>query len=212
MSLGKRLASFGKACGEHKVIAGLLTAGLLSFIGYLFGSWANVVPPIATAIKTACLAIWHGVAYSVSVPVPVSLLVLFAAIAAWFALRAVAQNLATVDKVTTPDGPNIYSYREDMFQGVVWAWRYANVDMLIVDIVPHCPDDYTELILIPYHSIVFLKCETCGNTWPTQIPFNNYSAEGLRGVIKRQIRRKLDTGEWKDVVESYKPIDPAKPK
>jgi len=85
-------------------------------------------------------------------------------------------------------------YRADRFLGMVWRWRYRRGKP--THIWCYCPDDDTQLVYNysqREHQVVF-HCETCGRD------FGGFSGDHdyVRGMIYRQVARKVRTGEWHD--------------
>ena len=83
-------------------------------------------------------------------------------------------------------------YREDHFLGMRWRWDYKNSQPQNVRC--YCPEDDTQLT---YHysqtdNEVIFRCETCERIYGSFAGDVSY----VRGVIRRQIQRKLRTGEW----------------
>lgn len=94
-------------------------------------------------------------------------------------------------------------YRADRFLGMVWRWRYRRGKP--TGIWCYCPDDDTQLVYSYSqrdHQVVF-HCETCGRD------FGGFSGDHdyVRGMIYRQVARKLRTGEWEDNASSAAPAD-----
>ena len=84
------------------------------------------------------------------------------------------------------------AYRSDRFLGMTWRWRYRRGRP--VNIWCYCPDDDSELVY-SYSQLerqVTFECETCGRRFGQFSGDHNY----VRGLVRRQIQRKLRTGEW----------------
>lgn len=190
-------ASLRKIILENKiissVIASLIVAGSTSLCVYLSGGWGKALPPIWSWIKTG----WSCVAYSV--PVPLSLLVLFAGMAIWFIGRAILR------KIQEAIEPTYLDYRKDFFKGVVWCWRYdfrSHLD--VASIICLCPNDCTRLVeSFDKVGQIGLGCDTCHSFWSWQ-SLGYYTWNDLQPAIARQIERKLVSGEWQKVVEATK--------
>ncbi len=89
-------------------------------------------------------------------------------------------------------GPAWRRYREDHFLGMRWRWNYKGDKPQ--EIRCYCPEDDTQLT---YHysqtdNEVHFRCETCERIYGSFAGDVSY----VRGVISRQIQRKLRTGEW----------------
>lgn len=83
-------------------------------------------------------------------------------------------------------------YREDHFLGLRWRWRWRRGRP--VDIWCYCPDDDTQLVFrySQADNEVTFQCETCGRRYGSFAGDYSY----VRGLIRRQIDRKLRSGEW----------------
>ncbi len=89
-------------------------------------------------------------------------------------------------------GPAWRRYREDDFLGMRWRWNYKGGEPQ--EIRCYCPEDDTQLT---YHysqtdNEVHFRCETCERIYGSFAGDVSY----VRGVIRRQVQRKLRTGEW----------------
>ncbi len=85
-------------------------------------------------------------------------------------------------------------YRMDEFLGIRWRWRYRGDMPTAID--AFCPADDTQLI---YHysqsdNEVLFRCETCNREYGSFAGDAGY----VRGIVRRQIERKLRTGEWQE--------------
>lgn len=197
-----------KLISENKFISSVLAVAIVSLCTYLFGGWDHVIPPVWNSIKWVCSAIVSGVSYSVRVPV--SILVLLVVITGWLILRAIA---SVIQATPQPPTTTYLDYREDVFQGVIWRWNYSHGNINFSNMLAFCPHDDTLLVVTssppkryPVPNIPFYAyCETCGQSWPLEFPEHDFSTEGMKRSILRQIDRKIRTGEWRKVVESGLP-------
>lgn len=93
--------------------------------------------------------------------------------------------------------PKEIDYDEDEFFGVIWRW---NSD----EAIGYCPTCQTRVIYkLGYNGRGIessLYCETCRRTLTTL----DGDRQDVLGRVARQIERKLNTGEWKQVVENKK--------
>jgi len=85
-----------------------------------------------------------------------------------------------------------HPYRRDLFFGMNWRWGYEGKQL--VHLQSYCPDDDCELVYSQDkdQGIAF-RCETCDRQYSQYSMDINY----LRGMVRRQIERKLRTGEWR---------------
>jgi hypothetical protein len=93
--------------------------------------------------------------------------------------------------------PNWRDYKQDEIMGMRWHWRYSSYKHDIENLWCFCPDDYTELISSDSYTQVNFQCETCRKKFG---PFQG-NLNYVLGMVERQIRRKLRTDEWEEVVE-----------
>lgn len=94
------------------------------------------------------------------------------------------------------------TYLADNFFGVSWDWKYVGGHLYDEDIVPRCPQCKT--VLQPVQESAFnvvddvtLACHHCG--FKTRFDFNLHT---LFDRVKREIDRKIVTGEYKAVQQS----------
>lgn len=96
-------------------------------------------------------------------------------------------------------------YVSDQFFEATWRWRWSRNN--IVSLTPHCPKDATQLAH-RYHPRTIdddahshFACETCGlRTRPSL----RGSRPDALAIVERQIRRKTETGEWREMIKAYK--------
>jgi hypothetical protein len=158
-------------------------------------------------------SIWQGVTTAggfllspVSLPVwllgVLSLLSLFTLIVLF--LRFVPKKVDTIE-----EGPSLSEYTEDYIFGLIWRWRGVSPNNLPVGkFQTYCPDCYTRLIpsfSVPkaldtlYPAIQFF-CQTCNKT----IAILEGNVDDISDKVGIEIERKINTGEWKDVVMQSK--------
>jgi hypothetical protein len=237
--------SWDYICGHavwSKVAAAVFVAIIFSIWATLSRKWGN----IWSWVKWACPAIWSCLTYSVGLPVwflilvgcclaypvrlSVWLLIPLSGLFLWFIVGAIRgkRQAASKPPEAKPE-PTYFNYREDRFQDIDWQWKwqwtYSGGTIDVDSICPFCPDDgmpmltrFDEESAQMGQSVPFVAyCEHCKRTFPLEGPRNfNYSEKELRGFIYRQIYRKLNTGEWRAVVEAKRaakltPVAPVKP-
>lgn len=93
--------------------------------------------------------------------------------------------------------PDWTEYTQDDFFDIVWRWRYSYDSSTPTDVEPFCPKDGTRLVY--WVDMREFRCETCGRKFEVR---EAQDMRHMRGMVERQIRRKLDTGEWKRVLLS----------
>lgn len=97
--------------------------------------------------------------------------------------------------------PSVDDYKEDRFYGVLWRWS----SLYSPDLAGFCPNCQTRLVAqIEYGYGIGDKtsfyCETCKK----KIVTLDDNRVFVLGTVWRQIERKINTGEWKQVVEKNK--------
>jgi hypothetical protein len=171
---------------RNSVIATLIATSIIWVvstvipIGPILGAW--VVEPISVAARVA----WQGLIYRVPTPAWVlGLLLLISVFACSRFLMGLRGN----------QQPQWMTYLSDHFYGTRWRWQFTESGNSIVRLTPYCPVDDTQLVGVTGYLSVHLKCETCSQEWG---PFSG-SGVNLEDAVKRQIDRKLRTGEWTKV-------------
>lgn len=91
------------------------------------------------------------------------------------------------------------AHNHDLIFGMCWRWGYSSSKADIERLWCFCPHDDTELLSEGFYSQSF-RCETCKRKFG---PFEDTQGD-LFGMVKRQIHRKLRSGEWKAIVEKFK--------
>jgi len=104
-------------------------------------------------------------------------------------------------------GPTIQDYTSDFFFGVNWRWTYqwGNNPACIA---PFCPICSTRLVFVRNildHNTT-LRCETCNHDVVTLDGEPHFVVDG---TIARQIERRINTGEWKRIVQRSAENQPA---
>lgn len=103
-------------------------------------------------------------------------------------------------------GPSRDTYTEDIFDGLVWKWRYG-FDGSIHDPWCFCPECDGILVYSEdyksdwsHEQIMNLTCEHCRTRKGSLSGHRAYNVDRIRRLIDRKIR----VGEWKAVVENKK--------
>jgi hypothetical protein len=173
----------------YPVIAGLI----LIFFGWLF----NLLKPFFKFILSLFNSIYLFL--KISIPIWILLIILAAAIIILFIYRVIKETLS--------EFPISWKeYTSDNFFGIKFRWGYNNIDNSIDWICCYCPSDDTELIINRDRYNLVFKCETCGKEYePIEVYNGKYIYfSNFIDRVKRQIIRKIDTGEWEIVVEKAK--------
>ena len=166
---------------RNNVIATLIAAAILAGLAQI----GPVRPFLDRFLFSPLLAVWRWLVHSV--PVPVWLLVALAVLALATVIRIVVAQLKS-------RSPHWLDYRADRFLGVHWRWTFSAGE--VSRITPFCPIDDTLLVGDNGYKSFNLRCETCAQTWG---PFEG-DGHSLTGTIRRQIERKIRSGEWQSVV------------
>jgi hypothetical protein len=163
-------------------IGGLILAFVLWF-----------VPAVWQACRSA--SIWLFLFLLSSVSVPIWLIVLISPL-----IISTLVRMFSALREKDIGHPDWRYYNQDEIMGMHWRWRYSPYNADIEGIWSFCPDDDTELVYLKGYSQVSFRCETCKKQFG---PFEGDLAYMLE-MVKRQIRRKLRTGDWKAIVERLK--------
>jgi hypothetical protein len=111
-----------------------------------------------------------------------------------------------IGAIRKEDGPSKDEYTEDLFDGLVWKWRYG-FDGSIQDPWCFCPECDGILVYSDDYSgdwgreqIMNLRCEHCGCRKGTLSGHRAYNVDRIRRLIDRKIR----VEEWREVVAKQK--------
>jgi hypothetical protein len=95
------------------------------------------------------------------------------------------------------------AYKSDIFYEILWRWEYTpSGDIDDNSIICFCRDDDTTLVYqdiqSPFRALDDIKkvafcCETCGK----QSAIHDGTVQEVIRKVRRQIERKIRTGEWK---------------
>lgn len=90
-------------------------------------------------------------------------------------------------------------YTRDLIYSVVWEWNQTLTGLTnLTAICPECGRDLEEKHRSPSGGIglrlVALRCGPCDNRWETK-------SSGLKKAVKKEIKKRIRTGEWKDAIE-----------
>ena len=94
--------------------------------------------------------------------------------------------------------PEYLSYREDTMFGIVWRWHW--IKNRVSSLWGYCLFCNIRLIYYSHYqeSTVF-KCEHCNNF--VGYPFDGPISQAI-GKIEREIERKINTGEYRDRIDT----------
>jgi hypothetical protein len=118
---------------SRKVIAGVITAGVIAVLG-LLAKW--LLPGLAHVAATFFLTVWRWCVHLVSVPA--WLLILLSLYVGTSLIRAYLRHRSrTRQKTQRPADPDWRDYTCDVFDEIVWRWGYASRGELL-QLVPFC--------------------------------------------------------------------------
>lgn len=172
------------------VVGGVILAAILSLLGWL--------PKLLRWLAALALGVLRH--FAGSVQIPIWLLYVLAGGCLVLVVRVILSLLSS-------GGPTWRDYTQDTFPvlgDMVWRWDYVHGKPF--DVWCYCPNDDTKLVystrqgnrysLHRNELITRVTCETCGKTYPPVLGDVPYIVNAAR----RQIDRKLRTGEWKEVM------------
>ncbi|MCF8044161.1 MAG: hypothetical protein K9K65_15170 [Desulfarculaceae bacterium] len=169
------------------IVAGII-AGVASII---------VSPSVRELIKAAWVGTtsalrWFFVA---KIQLPVWLVTLLSLVSLIVAIRIIV----ALSRSKQEDERPWHDYKSDNFLGVDWRWDYDVFGRMTTPLA-FCPDDQTALVFeIPqFQGDIFLRCDCCGKRTNT----SRSDATDVENTVKRLAVRKIDTGEWEQVVNS----------
>lgn len=178
-----------------------------SVVGLVVGSIYGWLTPLWSWVAGLMTDFWTHL--GARTPVPYWLIYFLGAVSCGVLLTIV------VGLVVARKG-NYNRYVRDVFKNVTWRWSYVGGSP--GNLWSQCVVCSTQLVYSsdfsrsrrPEHYAynpgagleleTSLHCETCGHVM--QVSEGRYS--DLTATVKRQIHRKLDTGEWKKVVDPDK--------
>ena len=97
-------------------------------------------------------------------------------------------------------GPSFLDYKEDLFHGMVWRWRFNTSGNGILEPECFCIHDGTPLMHHNSHSDVTYTCDLCGNRYgPLHGTHHSISRD-----VQSQVEQKIRDGEWKSVLKVEK--------
>lgn len=175
---------------RNGTIAAVLAGLILSVIPHTRRIAVAVLGAIWSAVSSFFVYLWQYLTSKVDLPWFLVWLLIFAAVpTVW---RSIARFLPR------EKGPQKTDYQSDLFFGVSWTWDYGWGDSP-TNISPFCPVCATRLVYMidRFDGPTNLHCETCNKN----IREMQGKPEFIEGTIARQIERKLNSGEWKRIVE-----------
>jgi len=145
---------------------------------------ASFVPVLWEPLESLIACVWTFLLDPVSTPAWILFLLSGASLTGLVMLAV---------KLWPTSVPTWHDYQSDRFHEVRWWWSYNPSP----DPLPFCPKDETRLVIDDQHYAFRLQCETCGEIWgPFQGKFHQ-----LQATVKRQIERKIRTGEWRSTMQ-----------
>jgi len=172
---------------EHPVRHGVIA----TVVGGLILALLSWFTPFLSWVGSLFSAVWAHVVSSISVP-------------RWLFYPLVVVSLVCVIvgivKLFGKKDPR-RQYTSDIFHGMNWRW-YLDGNLHPHNLRCFCPEDSTRLVYSNdslWERSATFHCETCGRRWGP-IDGNQHDAIAM---IERQIERKINTGEWKQVVEDH---------
>jgi len=187
-----------RSCFTDLIIATLATV-LGGIILALIPTTRNIILGIFGAIGNFFHVVWDLLKIESRLPWAFIIILFFLAfpsivkIVRWFIPRSRKEYL-----------PSSNDYQEDEFFGVLWKWSglYSN------ELTGFCPNCKTRLIFQREYEYdgngkTSLYCETCGTKRATLEGDRQFAL----GIVWRQIERKINNGEWKQVVEKQMKVE-----
>jgi len=188
---------------SRKVIAGVITAGVIAVLG-LLAKW--LLPGLAHLAATFFLTVWRWSVHLVRLPawllIILSLYVATSLIRAYLRhRRRTRQNMQRADD--SADEPDWRDYMCDVFYEIVWRWSYASGGGLL-HLLPFCFKCDTQIhpkigVIGPLGEKTSYTCDHCGN-----YVLVDGSHEEVVDRVSRQIDRKLrsPSEEWKTAIKT----------
>ena len=163
---------------SSQIVAGLVVAAVVGAISF--------IPGVFKWVAASVIDLWihlRGTSWFPNWSVYLLVLMSIHTLVYWIA------------RVTKPKGPNVTAYNQDTFLGLKWRWLYiAGRPANAWAFCPHCD---TVLVYSEDTRQTVLTCETCARDLLQHEGDKDYLVQKIR----RQIERKIRSGEWKQVVE-----------
>jgi hypothetical protein len=183
---------------EKSCLTELVIATLAAVLGGIILAWIpatrNFLSGILLSISQIFASIWNFLVSPISIPIAIFLLLVIMSIpVVW---KFIALLFPRKEK-----GISLQDYKEDEIFHVVWTWKNTP-PINPREISGFCPDCRTRLVYrtdVLDTETVFI-CDTC----KSDLAKFDGDLHFALSTVWRQIERKINTGEWKQVVERRK--------
>jgi hypothetical protein len=180
-----------------EIIGGVITGIILILITALIPDVRSFLVTLIKAFASLLLSLWNYLISKAEVSWIIIWLLIFLSVpTVW---RYLIRPL-TIRNKNNPDGPSLSDYKGDQFNGVNWKWSQLEKSMP-KNPEGFCPICSTRLVYHydgwPMIQTVF-TCDHCERDVTTM----NGDLNGALGIVKREIERRINTGEWKQSFKS----------
>jgi hypothetical protein len=198
----KNLAMVKKYLVEARaeIIGGLTVALILGVIAWIFSEQAKTV---GLAVWGFLISVWNHITSNMSLPwwlvYGVGLYISIRIISGFFKFIREESRAAQEQPASDPV-PDHAQYTQDIFDDVLWRWKYTPDYQRITDLRAFCPHDDTELTAQSWVTYVHLHCQYCGRDYFLQYGRGIGLQSGLDGAkerVKMLVDRNIRNGEWR---------------
>lgn len=169
--------------GKRLVVWISVVGSVLTIVGFVL-QWVTPLRPmkhVGDALSWLAHAAVAVLAFGVPVWVLLSGFVAIVLLLMWLARGS--------GKVGVAGGPNVDDYTADEIFGVDWTWRWAQWGVHALTAL--CPTCKNELDWSGHN----FRCSYCGKPFEFRASTSFFHEPGE--VVKKEIRRRLRSGEWK---------------
>ncbi len=190
------------------VVGGLILAAVYA-LWPAVREWINGV---FKYIGSALVSAWSYLLSSIEIPwLLFWLLILLAIPTLWKIVSPIVNKIRKIPAEQTE--PNLKEYVEDRFLNLIWRWKFTKNGFPDTSLWCFCPECNTRVVVVYRHGRAgalgtSLFCETCGEE---KFFVDGKDRDDIKGMISRQIERRINTGEWKDVVMILRKTKPEPP-
>jgi hypothetical protein len=203
----KKEKSFGKEVliGTVATVLGGIILAMIPSARDFFASLFSLVGGFFSSLGQYFISLWGFLRSPSEVPMGIILLLALLSLPTIVIPFWALISSKTTGRIQSSNEPNLYEYKEDIIFDVLWRWD--RIPPPTPDSISgFCPTCGTRLICKPLYVYAYTKfdsiffCETCNKDIARLEGTLDYA---LR-TVSRQIERKVNTGEWKWVVETQK--------
>ena len=188
------------------IIVTVIGGIILTLVFWILGGIQEVIKDIVNwilSVKTFIIQysifLWNHILSSATIPWGLLwLLIILSLIALWKIFSPFVTLFVKKPQTPKPYIPRLDNYRQDILFNVRWKWNNIFGTMPSQPLSFFCPVCSTRMVYSEngYPEKTSFICETCHRTVATL----DGDLDFALSTVARQIERRINTGEWKDVV------------